>query len=79
MHSVKPRPDLFERLKNPAVFALNSVVIPFRIVLKPAFIARKIFSFIFNLTENCALFTQIKVDNKNDLPFIGSIVDKYQS
>src|SRR5450755_3293475 len=78
MYSVKPGPDFFERFKDPAVLAFNSVVIPFRIVLKPAFIARGMLSFVLNLTENCALFTQAKIDSKNDFPSIGSIIDRYQ-
>jgi hypothetical protein len=78
MHSVEPGPDLFKRFKDPAVFAFSNVVIPFRIVPKPAFIARRVLSFVFNLIENCALFTQIRIDSKNDLFFIGSIIDRYQ-
>ena len=78
MHSVKPGPDLLKRFKDPAVLALNNVVIPLRIIPKPTFIARKVLSFVFNLTESCALFTQAKIDSKNNFPSIGSIIDKYQ-
>ena len=79
MHFVKPGPDFFKRFENPAALALNNVVIPFRIIPKPAFIARKMLSFILNLTKNCVLFTQIKIDSRNDLPSIGSIIDRYQA
>ena len=78
MHSVKPGPDLFERFKDPAVLAFSNVIIPFRIIPKLTFIARRVLSFIFNLIESYALFTQVKVDSKNDLPSIGSIIDGYQ-
>ena len=78
MYFVKPGPDLFKRFKDPAVLALNSVVIPFRIVLKPTFITRKMLFFVLNLIENCALSVQIRIDSKNDLSSIGSIIDKYQ-